>query len=272
MMLGDNIYDAGVDGNDDSQWMEKFELPYANLDFPFFSTLGNHDYGAPDILQGFAGGIGIDPRRGAAQVEYTSTGSKFFMPDTHYRLQQGPVELVSLNTASMFWADLSLVERAVGYDDENDRQRANLVQWAADPLAPWRIAFGHHPYLSNGPHGNAGRYDNVIVDGLVGSGTELKNFFEEFVVGHFDVYLCGHDHSLQDLGDFGGTALFVSGGGSGHTELEGDNAALFEVDRKGFLLVEATATSLTFQFFVVPDDDDNAAAPFSAGPARTLAR
>jgi hypothetical protein len=272
LMTGDNIYDAGVDGNDDGQWMDKFELPYANLDFPFYATLGNHDYGAPDVMQGFAGGIGIDPRRGEAQVDYSETGSKFFMPDTHYRLREGPLELVSVNTASMFWADLSLVERAVGYDDENDRQRQNLRTWAADPLATWRIAFGHHPYLSNGPHGNAGRYDNVVIDGLIGSGTELKNFFEEYVLGQFDVYLCGHDHSVQDLGTVNGTELLVSGGGSSHTDLGGDNEAVFEADRKGFLLVEATEDALTFQFVVVPDEEDNSSEPFTFGPVRTVTR
>jgi hypothetical protein len=192
------------------------------------------------------------------------------MPDTQYRLQRGPVELVSLNTASMFWADLPIVERLVGYNDENDRLRENLRQWALDPLADWRIAFGHHPYLSNGPHGNAGRYDNVIVDGLIGSGTELKAFFEEYVLGQFDVYLCGHDHSLQDLGTVQGTEIIVTGGGSSHTEFEGDNDAVFQADRKGFLIVEATETALTLQFVVVPDDDDDSVEPFTLGPARTV--
>jgi hypothetical protein len=272
LLLGDNIYDAGVADRDDAQWQEKFELPYAALDFPFYATLGNHDYGAPDVLQGFAGGIGIDPRRGAAQVDYAASGDKFFMPDTHYRLQHGPLELVSVNTASMFWADLGLIERAVGYDDENDRQRANLAAWAADPLAGWRVAFGHHPYLSNGPHGNAGRYDNVIIDGLIGSGTELKAFFEEHVLGTFDVYLCGHDHSLQDLGDVDGTELLVSGGGSTHTDLDGENPVVFEADRRGFLIVEATATTMTFQFVVLPDDGDAVGEAFTFGPARTITR
>ncbi len=272
LMTGDNIYDSGVDGNDDTQWMDKFELPYANLDFPFYSTLGNHDYGAPDVMQSFAGGIGIDPRRGAAQVEYTSTGGKFFMPDTHYRLQQGPVELVSLNTASLFWTDLSFIERVTGYREENDRQRQNLRTWSADPLATWRIAFGHHPYLSNGPHGNAGRYDNVVIEGLVGSGTGLKDFFEEYVLGHFDVYLCGHDHSIQDLGTVQGTELLVSGGGSSHTDLDGDNETFFQADRMGFLLVEATEAELRFQFVVIPDEGDGVTDPFSLGPVRTITR
>ena len=46
VMLGDNIYMAGVDSADHPRWAAVFEDPYANLDFPFYATLGNHDYGS----------------------------------------------------------------------------------------------------------------------------------------------------------------------------------------------------------------------------------
>src|SRR4051812_49371566 len=41
--LGDNIYEFGISGADDPQFREKFEKPYADLNFPFFMALGNHD-------------------------------------------------------------------------------------------------------------------------------------------------------------------------------------------------------------------------------------
>jgi tartrate-resistant acid phosphatase type 5 len=41
----DNFYDEGVDSLDDEQFQTKFELPYADIDFPFWVVLGNHDYG-----------------------------------------------------------------------------------------------------------------------------------------------------------------------------------------------------------------------------------
>lgn len=271
LMLGDNIYDTGVDDINDAQWQEKFEVPYAALEFPFFSTLGNHDYGAPAIVS-FLGGIGIDPRRGEAQVAYSDVSAKFIMPDTHYRFTEGPIEFVSLNTTSMFWADLSAVESTVGFDDDNARMIADLNTWAAESTSPWRIAFGHHPYKSNGPHGNAGTYDGVSVEGLVGSGTEIRNFMENHIIGHFDVYLCGHDHSLQDLGQVNGTELFVSGGGASHTDLEGENQAIWERARRGFLLVEGDAQELTFTFVEVPDDEDQAGVPWLYAHSRTVSR
>ena len=44
LYLGDNFYDD-VEGVDDEQFQTKFELPYADLDLPFWVVLGNHDYG-----------------------------------------------------------------------------------------------------------------------------------------------------------------------------------------------------------------------------------
>src|SRR5262245_60003455 len=45
LLLGDNIYYAGVDSVTDPQWQTKFEEPYAAIDLPFYAALGNHDYG-----------------------------------------------------------------------------------------------------------------------------------------------------------------------------------------------------------------------------------
>jgi hypothetical protein len=247
LMLGDNIYNSGVSAIDDAQWQEKFELPYADLDFPFYVTLGNHDLGGD--------GSGNEPSRGDFQVQYAETSDKFVMPGTHYRVTVGNIELVSLNTTSLYYDDTLVVSRLLGYDEENDAQRSHLESWNQNPSAPWRIAFGHHPYLSNGPHGNAGRYDGNV-PGFYGSGAGLKDFFEAHVMGHFDLYLSGHDHSLQDFGATNGTDVLVSGGGATHTRLEGETPALWQKNRRGFLLLEATENQLVITFIVVPDEDD----------------
>lgn len=247
LMLGDNIYNSGVSSIDDEQWQEKFELPYAQLDFPFYVTLGNHDLGGD--------GSGNEPSKGDFQVQYAETSEKFRMPSTHYRVVHGWVELVSINTTAMYYEDSLIRSRLLGYRDENEAQRMNLTQWNDAPSAPWRIAFGHHPFLSNGPHGNAGHYDGRV-PGLLGSGSALKSFFESHVLGHYDVYLSGHDHSLQDFGATNGTEVMVSGGGATHTGLDGETSSLWQKDRRGFLLLEATESQLTFTFYVVPDSDD----------------
>lgn len=261
LLLGDNIYDSGVASVDDEQWQEKFELPYAALEFPFYVTLGNHDLGG--------GGAGTSPKRGDYQVDYSAYSTKFHLPATHYRATETLVELVSLNTTSLFFDDIPLAP-LYGYDDENEAQAQSLAEWNAAPVGPWRIAFGHHPYLSNGPHGNAGNYDGLF-PGLPASGTGLKEFFDERVLGKFDAYLCGHDHSLQDMGTVNGTELFVSGGGASHTDLEGENPAVWQADRRGFLLVEVTDIQMGFTFFVVPDDGDPQTSWYQAH-SRTISR
>jgi tartrate-resistant acid phosphatase type 5 len=271
ILLGDNIYDSGAEDAQDPQWDEKFQDPYADVDMPFYATLGNHDYGAPAILQSFAGGIGVDPTRGQAQLDYAAQQDKFRMPSSFYRFSEGPVELVSLNTASMFWRDLTFIEDITGFALINDQQEETLPQWAANPLASWRIAFGHHPYLSNGRHGNAGSYDFVFIPGLPGSGTALREFMETYVIGEFDVYLAGHDHNLQDLGEHEGTQVIVSGAGASTRELRPQNPSLYEAESLGFVLVEATEASLNFRFIEV-NEDDGAARLWVEAYSRRIAR
>ena len=254
LLLGDNIYDSGAEDADDPQWQTKFEIPYADVDMPFYATLGNHDYGAPPILQDFAAGIGIDPTRGQAQLDYARRQNKFRMPASFYRFSAGPVEFVSLNTASLFWRDLGFIEDITGFAMINDAQEEILPQWAQEPLAPWRIAFGHHPYFSNGRHGNAGTYDFVFIPGLPGSGTGILEFMDRHVVGEFDVYLAGHDHNLQDLGAERGTQLFVSGAGASSRPLQGMNPVEYESEALGFFILEATEERLTFRAIEVSEE------------------
>ena len=68
MLLGDNIYNSGVDSVNDPQWQEKFEIPYKDLDVVFKPALGNHDNGGltlgigglPIDLAGEDGGTGME--------------------------------------------------------------------------------------------------------------------------------------------------------------------------------------------------------------------
>lgn len=73
----------------------------------------------------------------------------------------------------------------------------------------------------------------------------------------------------RDIGIDGGTELLVRGG-STLTEIAGDDVHL-QVDRKGFVFVEAPATTMSFPFVVVPDDDDTTEA-FTFGQIRTITR
>ena len=65
-----------------------------------------------------------------------------------------------------------------------------------------------------------------------------------------DIYLAGHDHSRQDLGERCGTQFLVSGAGAKTTDLsDGDNEVPWEADTEGFLLMEATPDQMVFRMY-----------------------
>lgn len=87
-----------------------------------------------------------------------------------------------------------------------------------DSQAPWKIAFAHHPYLSNGRHGNAGMYD-----GFPGAGIIYYDFLTRHVCDRADLMLSGHDHELQWLHankNCGKTQHIVSGAGAKTRQLK----------------------------------------------------
>ncbi|MGH7856727.1 MAG: metallophosphoesterase [Candidatus Binatia bacterium] len=97
---------------------------------------------------------------------------------------------------------------------ENDvlTQELWIREALAASTATWKIAFGHHPYRSNGSHGNAGFYEGAPLTPV--SGPYVKAFYEQFVCGKVDLLITGHDHDLQWLAPVaacGGTEFVVSG-------------------------------------------------------------
>jgi tartrate-resistant acid phosphatase type 5 len=224
LLLGDNIYPAGVDSANDPAWAEKFDGPYAAEPFPFYASLGNHDYG-----------FGWEFWKAHAQLDYANANPKFILPARHYSFSAGPVDFFALDTNALFWG---------AADEERDALRSQREQ----SHQPWKIAFGHHPYLSNGHHGNAGHYDHMPSAAFPAAGGTLDEFFKTEIVDHVDLYLCGHDHNMQDLGQVGSTAFFVSGAGSSTTALGDHNKSLFQASVPGFLLVEVTTSKMLLTF------------------------
>lgn len=227
-LLGDNIYNDGIASAADPQMQSKFEDPYKGIDLPFYVVLGNHDYGG--------GGSGAEFDKGQHEVAYTTRSQKWRLPDNIYARRLDGVDLYALDTNLLM------------YSVQVDRQKAALRDWLAGSSATWRIAMGHHPYLSNGPHGNAGTYDNLGVYPVF-DGRTVFDFFNESVCGNVDVYLCGHDHSRQWLADTcRGTELIVSGAGSSVTALPGQNQAHFQKSTLGFVYITIQDRTFTAEF------------------------
>jgi hypothetical protein len=242
LLLGDNFYDIGVDGTDDPQWSDKFEVPYAHLDFRFHAVLGNHD-GGSELL----GGTGLDAARGNHQVDYTALSDKWYMPARWYKYTQAHVDFFALDSSAIFFDGLWFTD----FSDMTDSQARWLQsEWAGGSRGTWRIAYAHHPYRSNGPHGNAGRYEGLPGIPFV-SGGSIETFLEENVCGRVDLYLCGHDHSRQWLADTcEGTHLMVSGAGSKTTGLDGDNPVSWQDETtEGFVWIEIAGRTLRAQWW-----------------------
>ena len=209
LLLGDNIYPSGVVGVDDRGWQTAFEIPYGTLNFPFYAVLGNHDYGAR--------GEGYEFGRGAHQIAYSQINPKWRMPATCYDFAAGPAHFFAFDTMRMVW------------NQNNDAAAQERWFYAQPPPAkPWRIAFGHHSYRSNGPHGNAGEYDGRTWPPAQ-SGAAVRTFMQQTLCHSVDLYLSGHDHNRQILrgNDDCPMHLVVSGAGSGVYRLSGKNPTVF---------------------------------------------
>jgi hypothetical protein len=229
LYLGDNFYDEGVEAVDDTQFMTKFEEPYADLGFPFYVVFGNHDYGL----------ISNQWYKAEFEIEYTNYSDKWTLPDKWYEADLGPVHLFGLDTTRLMW-------------DHETNQQQNWFNQAVDSSdAPWKIAFGHHPYVSNGAHGNAGNYEGLPFPDFVAGGT-VKDFMDESICNKVDVYFCGHDHNRQWHQPQCGVEFIVSGAAAKTTDFEyhDDNQIFWEDDTlPGFLFVEIDGDTMYGAFY-----------------------
>jgi tartrate-resistant acid phosphatase type 5 len=230
LALGDNIYEEGVTSVADPQFETKFRQPYAQISQPFWMVLGNHDYGSS-----------FEAARAQAQIDYTwaaeNAGGKWRLPSHTYRRTDEHVEFFALDTTPAMFGP-------------QPAQATAVAGWLAGSAATWKIALGHHPYRSNGSHGNAGAYE-----GVPGIGENVKALLDGGVCGKADVYLAGHDHNLQWLERSptvcGGTELLVSGAGATtkafNTRMH--SPTVFQTDTKlGFLYVVIRDRELTAEF------------------------
>ena len=235
LLLGDNIYETGVDGVDDPQWQEKFELPYANIDLPFYAVLGNHDYG----------NLSADEALGAHQVAYTAVSDKWEMPDRWYSFVRENIGFYALDTQVLMFSPAVL-------EPDLYTPQVSWLQAQLDlPDQPrWHIGFGHHPYYSNGQHGNAGEYD-LLPPGTIGAGQQLKDAFDDNLCGKLDLYLSGHDHDRQwHETTCDDTQFIVSGAGAKLREQHGDQPTHFQdFDTEGFAWLQVDDDDLTVQFW-----------------------
>ena len=239
VMLGDNLYDAGLDGTVATENRLRALLDMYPA-FPKFLVLGNHDWDA----------VRSQLPRAQRQLDWIAQQEDVFGAFHYYDVRAGPAHLWGL--------DSNWIVRHLG-----DERTPALAQWGASigsGDAPWVFAFGHHPLLSNGTHGNAGSY--LDRGARLWDGQGFRAFLERHVVGQADVYMAGHDHNLNFFPGAGagagdGTASLVSGAAAkcrpvgsaamnpGDGEVGSGVTATYEHYGYGFAIVTATRTELS---------------------------
>lgn len=232
IMLGDNIYDAGADSAMDKQFTTKIDKPYRVLKkgppppqgqpdnrkrMPIYVSLGNHDLGE----------IPLNRQKITYNVKFYNNNPWYYFPSEIWDKKIGSVHLMSMHTNPLAYKGSRL--------KKHSQMVSRVLQ---NSSANWTIAFGHHPYRSNGQHGNAGEYEAIPGD-LTINGGDYREWVNKNICGKVDFLLTGHDHNRQWLkkqpkldGSFLG-----SGGSSGicdtHMAVSGAGAKTREVKDRG---------------------------------------
>ncbi|SEQ91743.1 metallophosphoesterase [Pedobacter rhizosphaerae] len=217
--LGDNFYPKGVVSEHDPLWHYSYENIYTEfaLQWDWYPILGNHDYIS-------------DPE---SQVRYSKISRRWKMPSRYYSKEisikgKGKVLMVFIDTCPLI-PEFHASEQYAPF--VNNQQPEKQLQWLdetlknAGPDVKWKMVMGHHPIYTVGPR--IKNYDTLAVR------KALADIFERNKV---DVYLSGHDHSLQHLSTGGHTQQFISGSGSEITPVTAGIAySKFEAADYGFM-------------------------------------
>jgi tartrate-resistant acid phosphatase type 5 len=206
--VGDNFYPEGVISEQDPLFHYSFEDIYTahSLHCDWHVVLGNHDWeGDPD-----------------AQVRYSKISRRWNMPARYYakefNLNKGKVLFVMIDTDPMLF-------------DSKNEYTEKQIKWINETLqnagsdVKWKIVVGHHPSYTVGPR--IVNYDTLTIR------AKLTKTLEDHKV---DVFLSGHDHSLQHLKPEGFTHMFISGAGSELTLVStGIPYSRFQASDNGFM-------------------------------------
>jgi tartrate-resistant acid phosphatase type 5 len=233
---GDNFYPKGVVSEFDPLWHYSFENIYTahSLQCDWYPVLGNHDYHSD-----------VD-----AQIRYSKISRRWDMPARYYskefKLTKGKDEDVPTKDgekpqkkgkekALLIFMDTDpfLHESMADYV-EKQMQWLNETLSKASEDVKWKIVIGHHPFHTVGPR--ITNYDTLTMR------KALSKTFEDHKV---DVYLSGHEHSLQHLKPEGYTHQFISGAGSELTAVTaGIPDCRFQASEHGFMYFAIDATRL----------------------------
>nr|GMD33282.1 purple acid phosphatase 17-like [Ipomoea batatas] len=231
---GDNFYDNGLTGEHDDAFTESFTDVYTaeSLQKQWYSVLGNHDY------------------RGDAEAQLSSHLRKL---DSRWLCLRSFV--VNTEIVDLFFVDTTpFVEeyfnspehvydwRGVFPQQTYTKNVLNGLEYALmKSTAKWRIVIGHHAIRSAGHHGDT----KELVERLL---PILRTY-------NVDLYMNGHDHSLEHISDDESPIQFMTSG-AGSKAWRGDvtmdrKGVSFFYDGQGFMSVQLVENDIGIAFYDV---------------------
>jgi tartrate-resistant acid phosphatase type 5 len=254
LLVGDNFYPCGIAKVDDPQWF-KVTDNFGPARVPIYPVLGNHDYGDPQERSG--GGYktcgDADP---GAEVAATGKIPFWSFPARNYRLHGAFADILMIDSLPISLGLLAPWEGSL----TAAQQKSWIANALGESTAPWKIVVGHHQIYSSGPHGRSRRP----------SQHRMKDLLPVLDAAGVDLYICGHDHHLELIGDPAKRLYLVAGGGGGGGPVADRNlqrdepktiypASFPAKTYFGFALLELEASRLSITFY-------DAAGSKTAGP------
>jgi hypothetical protein len=225
LLAGDNFY-VPLASTKDPNWQRVFERMYdpKALDFPFYVSLGNHDYQNPKGVHAVKNEVELAYAREhpESRWKFPALWYRVDFPDKDHPL----VSVLMLDSNKPYMSDAQWAEELAFIDRELADRRG----------ATWMIACAHHPLFSNGAHG-----DNGVLQ------TQWGPLFQEHKL---DFYVAGHDHDLQQLQipSLSTTFLMVGGGGATTRPMLRDNRGPFSDPHVGFTHLRLTKALATVTY------------------------
>jgi len=229
---GDNFYPSGVISPQDPSFKYSFEDIYTDfsLQWDWYVILGNHDYKSnPD-----------------AQVAYSKISRRWKMPARYFAKKfpingdlNSQVLIAFIDTNPLipeFYKNAEYGPNVKGQDTTAQKRWLAKTLEDKDPSIKWKIVVGHHPMYTGGSRTDG--YDTKAIR------SSLKPMLDRYGV---DVYLTGHEHSLQYLKPEGKTHHFISGAASEKTPVKLIPDAQMVASEYGFMLFSVTNNQLRVQ-------------------------
>lgn len=229
---GDNFYPSGVISEHDPLFRYSFEDIYTDfsLQWDWYLVLGNHDYKSnPD-----------------AQVAYSKISRRWKMPSRYYSkkfpingdtTQQVLIAFIDTNPLiAEFYKNAEYGPNVRSQDSTKQKNWLKKTLSDSSPNIKWKIVVGHHPMFSGGSRTEG--YDTKAVR------NSLKAVLDQHNV---DVYLAGHEHSLQHIKPAGKTHHFISGAASEKTAVKVIPESKMVASDYGFMLFSVNREQLLMQ-------------------------